>query len=183
MLMVAMLATSSAASPAGEMVTREALRAELNQFLKQELASHLGQIASLQPPPTQIHGAGATGDFTWGTFMRAVGAYFEMTSQPLLGGHDLAALAGRIGLLEHRLGSKAFSQLYAAQTLRHFGRDLRSNPLWQSLSEEERGRWRALLDVRRFYDPESRKVINLPENNHGLAARNAAKSYQVGLLD
>jgi hypothetical protein len=89
---------------------------------------------------------------------------------------------GRVGLLEQRLGGTRFSQLYCVLALRHFGRDLGRNAVWQSLTEEERALWRKLLDVSAFYDAKQQKVINLPENYLGVAARIASVSYQLGLL-
>jgi hypothetical protein len=164
-------------------VDRAALSGEISQFLHRELTAHLSEISTLEPPPKRIQGAGTTGEYTWGTSMRAIAAYAELSGEKALGKHQLARLVGDIGLLEQRLGGTRFSQLYAAQTLRHFGRELRSNALWQGLSEAQRSSWRALLDVRSFYDPKTRKVINLPENYLGVAARIAAIAYQVGLLD
>jgi hypothetical protein len=159
------------------------LSAEIQQFLHRELASHLAQISTLDPPPRAIHGAGTTGEYTWGTFMRAVAVYAQMSGEQKLGGHEVAKLVGQIGLLEHRLGGKQFSQLYAAQALRHFGRDLKTNPLWQGLSATEQTTWRTLLDPRSFYDPKTRKVINLPENYLGVAARIAVIANQLGVLE
>ena len=86
-----------------------------------------------------------------------------------------------MGLVEAKNGGKAFSQLYAALALRHFGRDLKTNPLWQSLSTEEQTAWRSLLNPERFYDPRTNKVINLPENYLGVAARIASIGYQLGI--
>ncbi|MEW6129926.1 MAG: hypothetical protein AB1757_23025 [Acidobacteriota bacterium] len=171
------------ASPTVQFVERQSLRTEISRFLNDEMAAHIRAIQSLNPPPERVLGAGTTGEYTWGTFMRAVGAYAEMARQQALAEHDLAKLVGQAGLWEHKLGSKAFSQLYAAQTLRHFGRDLKTNPVWQGLSEAERIAWRELLDVRRFYDPKTRKVIKLAENYLGVAARLAAIDYQLGILD
>ena len=164
-------------------VESESLCAEINQFLSQQLAAHVGAIPSLDKPPDRVLGAGTTGEYTWGTFMRSLGAYAEMSGQRELAGRELAAFAGQIGLLEHRLGSTRFSQLYAAQTLRHFGSGLKSNSLWQSLSQQERAAWRELLDPRKFYDPKTRNVINLPENYLGVAARLAAIDFRLGLLE
>src|SRR4030095_14224866 len=112
-----------------------------------------------------------------------LGAYAEMSGESSLGGRNLAELAAQIGLLEHRLGSTRFSQLYAAQTLRHFGSNLKTNPAWQRLSGEEQVAWRELLDPRKFYDPKTRNVINLPENYLGVAARIAAIDFKLGLLE
>jgi hypothetical protein len=78
-------------------------------------------------------------------------------------------------------GQQSFSQLYAALALRHFGRDLKTNPLWQSLSPEEQKAWRSLLNPERFYDPKTNRVINLPENYLGVAARIASIDYELGI--
>lgn len=159
-----------------------ALRSEINQFFRDELASHLGAIKTLDPPPERVHGALTTGEFTWGAFMRGLAAYAELTGERTLAGRDLARWVGQIGLVECRAGGKAFSQLYAAQALQHFGADLKSNQVWQQLTEAERAAWRKLLDPASFYDSKTRQVINLPENYLGVAARIAAIDYQLGLL-
>lgn len=188
LLVVSFLIFASAPAPAGPASTSPststtALRAEIDDFLSKEMAAHLAAIQRLDPPPAQVLGAGTTGEYTWGTFMRAVAACAEMSRQREMAGRDVARFVAEVGLLEHRLGGSRFSQLYAAQALRHFGRDLKTNPLWQSLSEQERAAWRELLDPRRFYDPKTRNVINLPENYLGVAARLAAIDRQLGLLD
>jgi hypothetical protein len=187
-IIVVLLAAASGAlagspSAVSDTIDRETLRTEINQFLKQQLATHIGAISSLDKPPDRVLGAGTTGEFTWGTFMRAIGAYVEMTGQRQLAGRDLNIFAGQIGLLEHRLGGTRFSQLYAAQTLHHFGSTLKSNSLWNELSEQDRAKWRELLDPRKFYDPKTRNVINLPENYLGVAARLAAIDFKLGLLE
>src|SRR5204863_2594061 len=66
------------ASPPAKFKTSAALNAEIQQFLTRELAAHLSQISTLEPPPKAIHGAGTTGEYNWGTFMRAVAVYREM---------------------------------------------------------------------------------------------------------
>ena len=141
-----------------------ALRDEVNEFLGRELAVHLGAISTLDPPPDRVLGVPTTGEFSWGTFMRALAAYAESTGKRELAERDLPKWVGQIGLIESRAGSKAFSQLYAALALRHFGRDLKTNPLWQSLSPDEQKAWLSLLNPERFYDPKTNRVINLAEN-------------------
>lgn len=158
-----------------------ALRAEVNDFLGKELAAHLGDIKTLDPPPDRVIGALTVGEFSWGTFMRALAAYTDTTGKRELAGRDVAKWVGKIGLIEAKGGGKAFSQLYAALALRHFGRDLKTNPLWQSLTPEEQTAWRSLLNPERFYDPRANKVINLAENYLGVAARIASISYQLGI--
>src|ERR1051325_6249821 len=157
------------------------LRNEVNTFLGKELAAHLAAIKSLDPPPERVLGVPTTGEFSWGTFMRSLAAYAETTGNRELAGRDLAKTVGQIGLIESRAGSKAFSQLHAALALRHFGRDLKTNPLWQSLSPEEQKAWRSLLNPERFYDPKTNRVINLAENYLGVAARIASIGYELGI--
>jgi hypothetical protein len=175
--------TASGSEASSEYVLTQDLNSEINQFLNRELAAHTRAITTLSPPPDRVLGAGTTGEYTWGTFMRALGAYAEMSGERSLGGRDLPRLAGEIGLVEHKLGGTRFSQLYAAQTLRHFGLDLKANPVWQGLSEQERGAFRDLLNPLKFYDPRTHNVINLAENYLGVAARLAAIDVRLGLLD
>ncbi|HKG62149.1 MAG TPA: hypothetical protein VKB05_20485 [Pyrinomonadaceae bacterium] len=170
-----------AAQARASTVTTASLRDEVNTFLGKELAAHLSAINSLDPPPDRILGVPTTGEFSWGTFMRSLAAYAETTGNRELAGRDLAKWVGQIGLIESRAGSKAFSQLYAALALRHFGRDLKTNPLWQSLSPEEQKAWRSLLNPERFYDPKTNRVINLAENYLGVAARIASIGYELGI--
>jgi len=157
------------------------LREEVNDFLGRELAAHLSAISKLNPPPDRVLGVPTTGEFSWGTFMRSLAAYAETTGKRELAGRDLAKWVGQIGLIESRAGSKAFSQLYAALALRHFGRDLKTNPVWLSLSADEQKAWRSLLNPERFYDPKTNKVINLPENYLGVAARIASIDFELGI--
>jgi hypothetical protein len=170
-----------AATAQANTIKTAALRDEVNDFLGRELAAHLSAISTLDPPPDRVLGVPTTGEFSWGTFMRSLAAYAETTGKRELAGRDLAKWVGQIGLIEARAGSKAFSQLYAALALRHFGRDLKTNPLWLSLSADEQKAWRSLLNPERFYDPKTNKVINLPENYLGVAARIASIDYELGI--
>ena len=175
------LLCSLVATAQANTVSTATLREDVNTFLGKELAVHLGAIKSLDPPPERVLGVPTTGEFSWGTFMRSLAAYAESTGQRELAGRDLAKWVGQIGLIESRAGSKAFSQLYAALALRHFGRDLKTNPLWQSLSPDEQKAWLSLLNPERFYDPKTNRVINLPENYLGVAARIASIGYELGI--
>jgi len=163
-------------------IETSSLNTEVRAFLDQEVAAHLNDIKSYDPAPDKVFAAGTTGEYTWGTFMNAVGAYAALSGNRKLAGRDLAHEVGQIGLLEHRLGGTRFSQLYGVLALRNFGSDLNTNPVWQGLTEEQRAAWRKFLDVSAFYDPKTQQVINLPENYLGVAARIASISYQLGLL-
>src|SRR5262245_53980158 len=166
--------------PAGTVATAS-LGTEVNDFLGKELAVHLAAIKTLEPPPDRVLGALTTGEFSWGTFMRDLAAYSEATGQKQVAQRDLARWVGQIGLIEAKGGGKAFSQLYAAQALRHFGPDLKTNALWLSLTPKEQESWKSLLNPERFYDPRTNKVINLAENYLGVAARIAAIDYELGI--
>jgi hypothetical protein len=157
------------------------LRHEVRAFLARELAAHVAAIPALDPPPDRVHGALTTGEFSWGTFQRAIAVWAEANGGRTLAGRDLARTAAKMGLVEQARGGSSFAQLYGVLALRAFGPDLKANALWQSLSEPERAEWRKLLDTGKFYDPATRKLIGKPENYLGVAARIAATSHELGL--
>jgi hypothetical protein len=179
-LPVGVAAQSPPQTPASR-VNTSAFKAEVLNFLDKELAAHLSAIPSMSPPPATVLGVPTTGEFSWGTFMRSLAAYADISHKKELAGRDIAKWSGQIGLVEAHAGSKAFSQLYAALALRHFGRDLNTNALWQGLSPEEQKAWRSLLNPERFYDPKTNRVINLPDNYLGVAARIASVSFELGI--
>jgi hypothetical protein len=164
-------------------VETAAFKAEIDAFFDREVPSHLAQIPDEGPLPDRVHGALTTGEFSWGTFVRALAAYAETRGTRQVNGRDVVPLVARVGVIESGKGSKAFAQLYAALALRHFGADLKQNALWQSLSDSDRTAWKSLLDPARFYDPVTRRVINLPENYLGVAARVATLAFQMGVLE
>jgi hypothetical protein len=173
-------------APAGAapgQVTTASLRADVDGFFDAEIRAHLLAVPDKGPLPDRMYGALTTGEFSWGTFVRALAAYAEIRRTREVEGRDLVPLIARVGVSESAKGSKAFAQLYAALALRHFGRDLTRNAIWQSLSDADRGAWRSLLDPTRFYDPKTRRVIDLPENYLGVAARVAALSLQMGVIE
>lgn len=163
-------------------VSTAALRSEVRDFMAKEVAAHFGAIGSLTPPPDRVNGSITTGEYTWGSFMRVVAAQTEIGGSRTIAGRDTARSIAEMGLYEARKGGKAFSQLYAAQALRHFGADLSKNAIWQSMNDDERKEWTSLLDATRIYDPKTRQVVNLPENYLGVAARIAAYAYEFGVL-
>jgi hypothetical protein len=174
-----LLAVSAAAAAGAEPVAP--LRDDVRAFLARELAAHVAAIPTLDPPPDRVHGALTTGEFSWGTFQRAIAAWSAATGEKTLAGRDVAATAAKMGLVEEARGGSSFAQLYGALALRAFGPDLQKNALWQALDESGRAEWRKLLDSRKFYDPVTRKLIGKPENYLGVAARIAATSHELGL--
>jgi hypothetical protein len=155
---------------------------DVRAFLAREMAAHLADIHQLNPPQDRVVGALTTGEYTWGTFMRSLAVYGELSGAATLAGRNIARQLGDLGLVEVRLGGTRFSQLYAALALRSYGVDLSRNAIWQSLTPEERTGWATLLDATKFYDPLEKQVINLPENYLGVAARIAAMSFEMGFL-
>lgn len=173
-------ATKAAQDPP---IQTTAFKAEVDAFFDREVASHLSQIPIEGLLPEKVYGAITTGEFSWGTYVRSLAAYAETRGTRTVAGRDIVPLVARVGVIESGKGSKAFAQLYAALALRHFGRDLKVNPLWQSLSESDRAAWKSLLDPTRFYNPKTRQVIDLPENYLGVASRVATLAFQMGVLE
>ena len=132
------IAAQSRSSRVSTTIRTKDLDAEVTDFLSKEMAAHLADIKSYNPSPDKVLGAGSSGEYTWGTFMSAVGSYAELSGKRTLADRELAREVGQIGLLEYRLGGTRFSQMYAVLALRRFGLDLNTNPVWQSLTEEER---------------------------------------------
>ena len=163
-------------------ISTAALKVEGKDFTAREIVAHFADIKTLNPPPERVFGALTVGEFSWGSFMRALAAQADIGGSRTIAGKDTARAIGEMGLIEARNGGKAFAQLYSALALRHYGTDLSKNAVWQSLSEAERKEWNALLDPTRIYDVKTRNVINLPENYLGVAARIAAMSFEMGVL-
>jgi hypothetical protein len=179
------LSAAQAVRPAAQSpdtVSTDQFAGGVTEFLGKELSAHLADVRTLDPPQERVVGALAAGEFSWGTFLRALASYSALTNSRSLAGRDVPQVIGKIGLIEARSGGKAFSQMYAAIALRSFGADLKTNPLWQSLTPQEQAEWRSLLDPARFYDRKTRHVINLPENYFGVAARVVSMDYQLGII-
>jgi len=159
--------------------------AEFNQqvrsFLQSEVTAHVVDIKNLDPPPDRVLGALTTGEFSWGSFMRTLGAYSECFGTKTIAGHDISEMLGKMAQIELTHGGKTWAQLYAAMALQSFGTDLNHNALWQRMTIEQREEYRKLLDPSRFYDEKTHTLIHLPENYFGVAARIAAIDYGLGL--
>src|ERR1700756_2997879 len=89
------------------------LSREITDFLGREISAHAADVRSLDPPQERVVGALATGEFSWGTFMRALASYSALSGERALAGRDVPQLVGQIGLIESRNGGKTFAQLYA----------------------------------------------------------------------
>jgi hypothetical protein len=154
---------------------------QVRSFLQSEVAAHVADIKTLNPPPERVVGALTTGEFSWGSFMRTLGAYSRCFETKTIVGHDIPEMIGKMARIELSHGGKTWAQLYAAMALQSFGTDLNRNALWQSMTSEEREAYRELLNPGRFYDQRNHTLIHLPENYFGVAARIAAIDYQLGV--
>jgi hypothetical protein len=154
---------------------------QVRNFLEKEVTAHVSDIKTLDPPPDRVVGALTTGEFSWGTFMRALRAYSEFAGTKTIANHEVQQMIGEMAQIELSHGGKTWAQLYAAMALESFGTDLKNNALWRGLSSKDRENYVALLDPGRFYDAKNHKLIHLPENYFGVAARIAAIDYELGL--
>jgi len=154
---------------------------QVRSFLQTEVTAHVADIKSLDPPPDRVLGALTTGEFSWGSFMRALGVYSESFGTRRIAGRDVPEMIGKMAHIELSHGGKTWAQLYAGMALQSFGTDLNHNALWQGMTAQQREEYRKLLDPARFYDEKTHTLIHLPENYFGVAARIAAIDYQLGL--
>ncbi len=185
-LLTASLLFNSAAAPAQSpgappqtAVTQ--LDADIRAFLAQQIAVHAAAIQTLEPAPERVLGAMTTGEFSWGAFARALGLYAELARTDTVGGKNIPALVGQMAAIERTHGGKTWAQLDCAEALLAYGADLDHNQLWQSLTPVQKSAYRSLLDPTRFYDPKTQRLINLPQNYLGVAARIAAISFELGI--
>ncbi len=167
--------------PDASQIQTSELDQQIRDFLQREVTAHVSDIKTLDPPPDRVVGALTAGEFSWGTFMRTLGAYSEFMETKTIAGHDVPQMIGKMAQIELAHGGKTWAQLYAAMALESFGTDLKRNALWQGLSSEKRETYLALLDPGRFYDSKNHKLIHLPENYFGVAARIAAIDYELGI--
>ena len=105
---------------------------QVRSFLQSEVAAHVADIKTLDPPPERVVGALTTGEFSWGSFMRTLGAYSRCFETKTITGHDIPEMIGKMARIELSQGGKTWAQLYATMALQSFGTDLNRNALWQS---------------------------------------------------
>ena len=85
-----------APSPAPSIVQTSSLDKEITDFFDKEMAAHLSEIKSYDPAPDKVFNAGTTGEYTWGSFANAVGAYAALRAKRTLGDRDLAREVGQV---------------------------------------------------------------------------------------
>ncbi len=110
--------------PDTSQVLTSELDRQIRKFLQREMRAHVADITTLDPPPDRVVGALTTGEFSWGTFMRALAVYSEFAGSKTIAGHDVPQMIGKMAQLELSHGGKSWAQLYAATALESFGTDL-----------------------------------------------------------
>src|SRR3984885_2711874 len=111
------------AAPNSSQIGTADLNKEIRDFLAREVSAHVADIKALDPPPDRGVGALTTGEFSWGTFMRALAAYAAFAHTRTVAGRDVVPLIAGMAPIELRRGGKAWAQLCAALALRSFGAD------------------------------------------------------------
>src|SRR5690349_16956768 len=76
------------------------LERQIRDFLEKELTAHVSDIKTLDPPPDRVVGALTAGEFSWGTFMRTLGAYSEFAGAKTIAGHDIPQMIGKMAQIE-----------------------------------------------------------------------------------
>src|SRR5260370_27506288 len=69
---------------------------QIRAFLQAEVTAHVADIKTLDPPPDRVVGALTTGEFSWRTFMRTLGAYSELARTAPIAGHDVPQTIAKI---------------------------------------------------------------------------------------
>ena len=115
--------------PDAPQVQTSTLNQQTRDFLQREVRAHVADIRTLDPPPDRVVGALTTGEFSWGTFMRTLGAYSEFAGTRTIANHDVPQMIGKMAQIELSHGGKTWAQLYAAMALESFGKDLNHNSL------------------------------------------------------
>src|ERR1700692_2252984 len=98
---------------------------QVRSLLQTEVTAHVADIKNLDAPPDRVLGALTTGEFSWGSFMRALGVYSECFGTRTIAGHDVPEMIAKMAQIELSHGGKTWAQLYAAMALQSFGIDLK----------------------------------------------------------
>src|SRR5437868_8066042 len=106
---IAISACAQQPNATAEQVSTEQFSRTVTEFLGKEIGAHLSDIKSLDPPQERVVGALTVGEFSWGTFLRAVASYSALSGERTLAGKDVAKFIGQAGLIESKRGGKTFA--------------------------------------------------------------------------
>ena len=85
---LSLVALLAGASLAAQSVSTDTFVRDVNAFLGKEMAAHIADIHNLNPPQEKVAGALTTGEYSWGTFLRAA----AVTGERNIAGRDLPKL-------------------------------------------------------------------------------------------
>src|SRR5690348_18435995 len=86
---------------AGEpQIQTEELDQQIRTFLQREVTAHVSDIKTLDPPPDRVVGALTIGEFSWGTFMRTLGAYAQFAGTKTIASRDVPQMIGKMAQIE-----------------------------------------------------------------------------------
>src|SRR5215204_4391948 len=69
-------------------VSTATLNAEIREFAEREIAAHFADIKTLNPPPDRVQGALTIGEFSWGSYARALAAQADIGGNKTIAGKD-----------------------------------------------------------------------------------------------
>src|ERR1700682_5174676 len=111
-VLLVILPMGGAASQSRSPLSTDQLAAEITQFLSGEIAPHIAAIHTFEPPQDRVLDAKNGGEFSWGTFARAVAAISSLSGEGTIAGRDLPKFIGQVCLVEARHDGRAFAQMY-----------------------------------------------------------------------
>src|SRR5687768_3717754 len=83
-------AAAAQTSDGSSRVSSSELTNEINEFMASEIAAHYGNIKTLMPPPDRVFNALTVGEFSWGSFARALAARAGLGGNRTIAGKDTA---------------------------------------------------------------------------------------------
>src|SRR5215471_2566427 len=83
------LAAVIAVAQSNPIVSTDQLATEITQFLAREIAVHVAAVHTFEPPQDRVLDAKNGGEFSWGTFARAVAAISELSGETSIAGRDI----------------------------------------------------------------------------------------------
>src|SRR5260370_2542271 len=109
--------------PDAPQVQTSKLNQQIRDFPQREVRAQVADIRTLDPPPDRVVGALTAGEFSWGTFMRTLGAYSEFAGTRTIANHDVAQMIGKMAHIELSHCAKHSPQLMSAMLLDTFAYD------------------------------------------------------------
>ena len=74
---------------AADIVLTEQFVTNVASFLEREIAAHMAAVPSIDPPPPLVLGVPTEGNFTWGSFMRAIAECSALSGRSNIAGRDV----------------------------------------------------------------------------------------------